>query len=154
MHNIKKLLCATLLIVLAVVLPSCTKSAEPQNDIPEVVRQTAENYFEAFKQGTAEAEKYAYFPTESSRMLFLEQTDQKLESYKIEKIEKLTENLYGVTVNGRLNIYDSGETETVFGFVGKVDGSWLYIGTAGYIPDSLKEDVDLSAYQYSDPDIL
>ena len=125
MHNIKKLLCATLLIVLAVVLPSCTKSAEPQNDIPEVVRQTAENYFEAFKQGTAEAEKYAY-----------------------------TDNLYGVTVNGRLNIYDSGETETVFGFVGKVDGSWLYIGTAGYIPDSLKEGVDLSAYQYSDPDIL
>ena len=147
----KKLFCATLLIVLAIVLPSCAKSAESQDDIPEVVRQTAEDYFEAFKQGTAEAEKYAYFPTESSRMLFLEQTDQKLESYKI---EKLTENLYGVTVNGRLNIYDSGETETVFGFVGKVDGSWLYIGTAGYIPDSLKEGVDLSAYQYSDPDIL
>lgn len=42
----------------------------------------------------------------------------------------------------------------MFGFVGNVDGKWLYIGNTDYVPQDIKEGLDLSRYEYTDPDIL
>lgn len=148
MRNVKLLLGAVILL-LAVFLSGCTENGE---HIPNEVQDTVESYFEAFKQSTAEAAKYAYFPTEDIREIYVEQTQQKLVSYKVKSIEKLNDELYAVTVVGRLNTYDSDEI--AYGFVGNIDGTWLYIGTVDYIPETLSEGLDLSEYQYDDPNIV
>jgi len=126
---------------------------EETADIPQEVQNAAENYLEAFKEGgAAESTKYAYYPTEELRELHAAQSGQTLESYKIEQIEKLTDALYAVTWTAETNIYDSAQT--IFGFVGNVDGKWLYIGNTDYVPQDMKEGLDLSHYEYTDPDIL
>ncbi len=143
-------------LMLAVVMVACAKqepTGEETADIPQEVQNAAENYLEAFKEGgAAESTKYAYYPTEELCELHAAQSGQTLESYKIEQIEKLTDALYAVTWTAETNIYDSAQT--IFGFVGNVDGKWLYIGSTDYVPQDMKEGLDLSHYEYTDPDIL
>ena len=143
-------------LMLAVVMVACAKqepTGEETADIPQEVQNAAENYLEAFKEGgAAESTKYAYYPTEELRELHAAQSGQTLESYKIEQIEKLTDALYAVTWTAETNIYDSAQT--IFGFVGNVDGKWFYIGNTDYVPQDMKEGLDLSHYEYTDPDIL
>lgn len=143
-------------LMLAVVMVACAKqepTGEETADIPQEVQNAAENYLEAFKKGgAAESTKYAYYPTEELREQHAAQSGQTLENYKIEKIEKLTDTLYAVTWTAETNIYDSAQT--IFGFVGNVDGKWLYIGNTDYVPQDMKEGLDLSHYEYTDPNIL
>ncbi len=143
-------------LMLAAVMVACAKqepTGEETADIPQEVQNAAENYLEAFKEGgAAESTKYAYYPTEELRELHAAQSGQTLEDYKIEQIEKLTDALYAVTWTAETNIYDSAQT--IFGFVGNVDGKWLYIGNTDYVPQDMKEGLDLSRYEYTDPDIL
>lgn len=143
-------------LMLAVVMVACAKqepTGEETADIPQEVQNAAENYLEAFKKGgAAESTKYAYYPTEELREQHAAQSGQTLENYIIEKIEKLTDTLYAVTWTAETNIYDSAQT--IFGFVGNVDGKWLYIGNTDYVPQDMKEGLDLSHYEYTDPNIL
>lgn len=143
-------------LMLAVVMVACAKqepTGEETADIPQEVQNAAENYLEAFKKGgAAESTKYAYYPTEELREQHAAQSGQTLENYKIEKIEKLTDTLYAVTWTAETNIYDSAQT--IFGFVGNVDGKWPYIGNTDYVPQDMKEGLDLSHYEYTDSNIL
>mgnify|MGYP000044978378 FL=1 len=48
-----------------------------------------------------------------------------------------------------------GDTwETVYNFLGLIDGKWYYIGNVRHIPEDLRSNLDPSKYQYDDPNVL
>ena len=130
-------------------------TGEETADIPQEVQNAAENYLEAFKKGgAAESTKYAYYPTEELREQHAAQSGQTLENYKIEKIEKLTEySLCGNIGRRKRNILRIRHRR--FSACRKCGwGNGVYIGNTDYVPQDMKEGLDLSHYEYTDPNIL
>lgn len=149
--------CALILLLMATMifsLVSCgKKELQTFDGVPDEAVSVARTYLEAFRKGTKNASQYCYFATKESENAYREAENQWLESYEIQKIEKLNDSLYVVTVYGKLNV--DSEARTAYHYVGMVDGQWQYILNIGNIPEALKTNVDFSPYDYSDnPDIL
>lgn len=141
-------------IVNGFALLSCGVKKTPTFDgIPNDIVAVAQAYLDAFKKGTENAASYCYFATKESENAYRDVENQWLESYEIQKVEKLNESLYVVTVYGKLHV--DSEARTVCHYVGMVDGQWQYILNIANIPENLQTNVDFTPYDYSDnPDIL
>lgn len=150
----KRLFVCLMALSMVFALLSCGVKKTPTFDgIPNDIVAVAQTYLDAFKKGTENAAPYCYFATKESENAYRDVEDQWLESYEIQKVEKLNESLYVVTVYGKLNV--DSEARTAYHYVGMVDGQWRYILNIANIPENLQTNVDFTPYDYSDnPDIL
>lgn len=114
-----------------------------------------ENYMGAYKDGgTGESVEYTYFMDDSKKKLYADTNDHLID-YKVEKREKINDNLYAYTILLQteqileLNLIKEGEYLRVYNFVGRIDGRLYYINGINNIPDNIKKDLDEDKYSYS-----
>jgi len=137
--------------LIALCLLACgTKRNFP--NVPAEVEKLANDYLQAAGIGTEKAVEYIYFPegADELKQLFVAQTEQRLESYNILKIEPLSDELYALTIKAVPN-YEPDEF-LLYNFIGKIGGKWYYMPSQQLIPEQMKIGIDLAPYTYLNED--
>lgn len=132
---------------------SSTKS--PVDKLPAAAADVLEQYMDAYKIGTPDAVQYMHFENDTEVNAYIN-SGAVLLDYRVLKVEEVNPCLYAL----KLQMSSSqtllfGDTwETVYSFLGLIDGKWYYIGNVGHIPEDLRSNLDPSKYQYDDPNVL
>lgn len=93
-----------------------------------------------------------HFEDDSIRDIFIA-TEDRLENYEIENIEKINENLYSVTLLTRMKINHIPGQEglsTSYNFVVRIGNQWFYLNGINHIPENLRENLNPDNYRYDD----
>lgn len=110
---------------------------------------------DAYKIGTPNAVQYMHFENDTEVNAYIN-CGAVLLDYRVLKVEEVNPCLYAL----KLQMSSSqtllfGDTwETVYNFLGLIDGKWYYIGNVRHIPEDLRSNLDPSKYQYDDPNVL
>lgn len=128
-----------------VLLFLCSCSNQESN-IPEEITDYLDKYMTAFKDGPASAVQYCYFKEEFEKNAYLGSTGTLID-YKIEKSEKINDDLYAFT-----NLVETSRTkghyERVYNFVGVIDRNMYFILNVANIPDEISTNLDKDRYSY------
>lgn len=109
-------------------------------------------YLEAMKEGPEQAIEYTAFPNETIEYDYLHSLVH-IVDYEVVSSTEVNENLYAFT----LNIAGSDQPEVytpVYYFVGQQDGEYTVYINVSYVPESLRENLSVDDYSYSNPDYL
>lgn len=120
--------------------------------IPNDVTAFYMTYMEAAKTGPKKAVQYTHFES-GNKTAYLESNDHLID-YKIVNIEKINDNLYAFTVSVVSTYAREGKPETVYNFVGKIDGQMYIMLSTAEIPADIRENFNPDIYKYTDPDVL
>lgn len=120
--------------------------------IPNDVTAFYMTYMEAAKTGPKKAVQYTHFES-GNKTAYLESNDHLID-YKIVNIEKINDNLYAFTVSVVSAYAREGKPETVYNFVGKIDGQMYIMLSTAEIPADIRENFNPDNYKYTDPDVL
>lgn len=118
--------------------------------LPAKAEQTMTHYYEAFKDGTKESEKYAYFINETKHDFYVNAAEYLLD-YKIEAVKKLKSGFYELTVSIKTN-YSGESYEQITNFLAKIDGKWYVINGVGNLPEPLLSYLDKEKYSTDQQD--
>ena len=153
MQRIKTLI-ATLLLGLLVV--GCTSPSIEKNAENTEIMTFAEEYLQVFQnEGPEKAVNYCHFQpseaftVEDFRTLFV-RSSTTIDDYKITSLDKINDDLYAVT----LEIKDGENWRQIYNFVGKIDGNYRYMNSVNHIPSTMRENLNVDAYKYSDPNVF
>lgn len=134
------LLCCCLILVLI----GCNNTSN--DTLPNEAQTLVENYMNAFKIGTKDSAEYAYFRNEEIRDAYCNAATILID-YRIEKIEKINQNLYALTILNKTNMTEDAYLKA-YNFVGFIDGEWYFINGVGNIPESISENLNKEVYSY------
>lgn len=109
-------------------------------DVPDEVTRFAADYYDAAKEGPEKAAEYVYFLSDEHRQRYLD--GQPLESYEIQMIKRMSDDLYFVSVNFPLG---EDRTDNFINFIGRTEENWKVFLNADAIPAELRRAVDLNA---------
>lgn len=144
-------------IIIAIAIICIAGKERKQNtNVPNEVASLVENYFNAYKNGTEESVVYAYFESDFIRSAYVDSGD-KLIDYKIEKVEKINNDLYCYTllVKTKTSTFYFGDAyQQAYNFVGRIDNKWYYINSVSNIPAEIQTNLDMSKYTYTDENIV
>lgn len=119
-------------------------------DLPKEVQTLIRDFMRAYQKGKNFSVQYIYSDEPFFKEAYRESGD-KLYDYRIEKAEKINDNLYALTILMKTRIqaiYHGDEYAEVYHFAGKIDGQWYIIGHVRMIPEQLRENLDISKYSY------
>ncbi len=136
------------LFVLAFFAVWHNKQKKESVSLPREAEKCVEMYISAYKEGTEEAVVYMHFEDEFRRNAYINSNDKLLE-YVIKDTEKLSDDLYALTVEAKTenNLLMYGDTfRQAFNFVVRIDGEWYYLNGASHIPENLRGEIDLDKY--------
>lgn len=127
----------------------------PLDKLPTAAANVLEQYMDAYKIGTPNAVKYMHFENDIEVNTY-RNSGAVLLDYHVIKVEEVNPCLYALKLQMRsTQTLLFGDTwETVYSFLGLIDGNWYYIGNERHIPEDLRANLDPSKYQYDDPNIL
>ena len=74
-----------------------------------------------------------------------------IDDYKIKNFDRINDNLYAVTLE--IKEGNKGWSQ-IYNFVGKIDGDYQYMNSTGHIPETLRENLDVDAYRYTDSNVF
>lgn len=101
------------------------------------------NYLETIKSDFSKAaDEYCHFEIPTIKELVMQSNDY-LKSYHILKWERLEKNLWAVNVS-----IESTYTgmDTIYNFIGLIDGKWYVMLNPSQIPDTILKDVNIDSY--------
>lgn len=127
----------------------------PLDKLPTAAANVLEQYIDAYKIGTPNAVKYMHFENDIEVNTY-RNSGAVLLDYHVIKVEEVNPCLYALKLQMRsTQTLLFGDTwETVYSFLGLIDGNWYYIGNERHIPEDLRANLDPSKYQYDGPNIL
>lgn len=134
-----------MVIVLAVVVGSVLTYTY-NHKLPSAADDALTRYMEAFKNGTKDASQYAHFKNEEVRETY-EGAGTVLYDYRIEKITRINDKLFALTVLVKTNRTDEAYMR-VYNFVGYINDSWIFINGVGNIPEEICYNLNREAYMY------
>lgn len=114
------------------------------SDVPEDVIKCLTDFLEALKVSTEDSAQYAYFPNADIELAH-KNSGITLISYSIEESRKISDNLYAFNLLQE-DSFEPGEIYRMWKFVGKINGSYMVIGNANYIPEELREGLDVDDF--------
>lgn len=120
--------------------------------IPDEVRSLAEDYMNAYKNGTDQSVEYMHFEDDFVRSAYIA-SNGKLIDYEMESIEKINDNLYAFTVlvlTEQATWHGGEDYERVYNFAVRIEGTWYYVNGISHIPVDLQDNLDPSKYLYDD----
>lgn len=137
-------ICAFILFFSALLLLSATQNSPKSIYI---------DYLEtAIVDRKASVENYLHFENPIAQELALLSVSQKLYSYEILDSKKLSDSLWVFKAS---MVSDPHRTsQIVHNFVGYIDGQMYVMLNVDEIPSHLKESLDLSTYELTDPNII
>lgn len=135
-----------LFVIMCIFLVSCS-AKQTEDDLPDEVLSLVETYMDACKISADEAIQYIHFESEFTRETYLI-SGVKLLDYKVNKTEKINDNLYALTVLVKTTA-TGDDFLRVYNFAALIDEKWFYINGVGNIPLNLKDDFDEEKYSYT-----
>lgn len=123
------------ILLFAVLLSACTREPE-MSEAEEFYREFMDATLVDLHEATI---KYVHFEDERHLQWTLE-SETKMHSYEIIKVEQLSEELWVFTVSVADDNHPQGYE--VFNFVGVVDGQYRVMRNIDQIPPELKADVE------------
>lgn len=125
------------------------------DQLPPEAAEVLNDYLKAYQQGTPYSVKYMHFENDIEVNTYIN-CGSVLYDYHVKKVEEVNPTLYALTLemSSSQSVLLGQTWETVYSFLGLIDGRWYYIGNIRHIPDDLKTNLDPSRYQYDDPNIL
>lgn len=129
-------------------------TAEGADSWPQDYKAFANEFLEARKtEDLSETVNYIHFEFEDLRVAYIEAGDQHITECVVEKMEKINDKLYGLTLSLKTDMFPD-EFQTAYNFVGLIDGEKKYILSVRNIPEDIRDNLDPSKYVYNDPDYL
>ncbi len=125
------------------------------DQLPPAAAAVLEDYLKAYQRGTPYSVKYMHFENDAEISAYIN-CGSVLYDYRLKSVEEVNPSLYALTLemSSSQSVLLGQTWETVYSFLGLIDGRWNYIGNIRHIPDDLKTNLDPSRYQYDDPNIL
>jgi hypothetical protein len=138
-----------LILVVSIFIGSCSRA----NKIPDEIREFAEKYLYELSNGEEKPLEMVYFKDEYN----MERTDNieqggKLLDYKIDKIEKINDDLFVFTILYKLEMMPDVFQES-YNYIGRIDDELKFIIHQRNIPDEIKDGFNSEKYTYSFEDI-
>lgn len=127
----------------------------PVDKLPTAAADVLEQYMDAYKIGTPNAVKYMHFENDIEVNAYIN-SGAVLLDYRVLKVEEVNPRLYALKLqmSSSQSVLFGDTWETVYSFLGLIDGTWYYIGNERHIPEDLRSNLDPSKYQYDDPNVL
>lgn len=127
-----------ILLLLITLLGGCGQEVSPQEKIYR-------DYLDACKVSTGSAvQEYCHYEIEAYFNDMIKNT-AKVHSYDILEFKQLSDKLWVVKANIAWDMKPEGET--VYNFVGEIDGEYKVMPSDIHVPIELKNGIDLSAYE-------
>lgn len=132
---------------------SATKS--PVDKLPAAAADVLEQYMDAYKIGTPNSVKYMHFENDIEVNAYVN-SGAILLDYRVLKVKEVNPCLYALKLkmSSSQSVLFGDTWETVYNFLGLIDGKWYYIGNERHIPEDLRSNLDPSKYQSDNPNIL
>ena len=123
-----------------------------ESDVPEDVIKCLTDFLEALKVSTEDSAQHAYFPNEDIELAH-KNSGITLISYSIKEARKISDNLYAFNLLQE-DSFEPGEVYQIWKFVGKLNGAYTVIGNVNYIPEELREGLDIDEFTTEDDSTL
>ena len=121
------------------------------------VEQCAERYLRTFKtEGIEKAVEYCHFEanefhSQDGHRIMFARSGCAIQDYRIHSIDKINDGLYAL----KLELQDAdGHWNTVYNFVGYIDGAYRYINGVSHIPDALRTGFAPEIYRTADISVI
>ena len=147
----KKRLCLIITVTVLVVV-SVFAICRGVGKYPDAYQKALTTYLEAMKVGSDKAIKYTAFPNEIIKWDYLH-SPLYIIDYEIIASTEVNENLRAYA----LNVAGSNQPEVytpIYYFVGCQDGVYTVYINANYVPEQLRENFDISKYDYNSSEYL
>ena len=155
--SINKIISFLYVCLLCCFLFGCGGQASGEDSEKAAAMAFAEEYLRVFqKEGPERAVSYCQFePSEAYTAedfytLYV-RSGTIIDDYKIKNFDRINDNLYAVTLE--IKEGNKGWSQ-IYNFVGKIDGDYQYMNSTGHIPETLRENLDVDAYRYTDSNVF
>lgn len=142
---------AVICAVLFLKKPQSDGDATIPTNLPKEVQTLVKDYLHAYMTGKLSVSvEYLHLEEESMKEVYTHSGD-KLLDYKIERVEKINDNLYSLTILIKTELslrYEGEDYQKAYNFVGKINGKWYYMNGVSNIPRELRENLDETDYGY------
>lgn len=139
-----------LYIIVCLIIVICIVFANSSTTVPDEVKQLYIDYMETIKSDYEKAvNEYCYFEVPIIEELTKQSTEY-ITEYEILSWQKLSDHLWVVNTFFKTEYIPNGET--MFNFIGVIEGKYYVMLNAYQVPVQLRENIDLS--QYIPPNVI